>query len=144
MYYSVIDVLELVQDDGTLSEQKAEARFLMGSVQYFDFILGLHLKKNILGITNELSLALQRKDQNIVNAMKIVKVSKLRLQKMRDDEWESLLTEVSSFFNKQGVSITNMDDIFVVSGRPRRKAQQITNLHHYRVELFYTVIDMQL
>ncbi|XP_075645683.1 uncharacterized protein LOC142616786 [Castanea sativa] len=37
-----------------------------------------------------------------------------------------------------------MDEIFVVSGRPRRNTQQNTNLHHYRVELFYTVIDMQL
>ncbi|XP_075636729.1 uncharacterized protein LOC142608964 [Castanea sativa] len=31
-----------------------------------------------------------------------------------------------------------------VSGRPRRNTQQNTNLHHYLVELFYTVIDMQL
>ncbi|KAK4544154.1 hypothetical protein RGQ29_033014 [Quercus rubra] len=51
-----------------------------------------------------------------------------RLQVMREDKWESLLTEVSSFF----------------SGRSRRNTQQKTNLHHYRVELFYTVIDMQL
>ncbi|XP_050259817.1 uncharacterized protein LOC126704867 [Quercus robur] len=31
-----------------------------------------------------------------------------------------------------------------VSGRPRRNTQRKTNLPHYRVELFYTVIDMQL
>ncbi|XP_075675139.1 uncharacterized protein LOC142644398 [Castanea sativa] len=31
-----------------------------------------------------------------------------------------------------------------VSGRPQRNTQQNTNLHHYHVELFYTVIDMQL
>ena len=37
-----------------------------------------------------------------------------------------------------------MNEIFVVSGRPRRNTQQNTNLYHYRVELFYTVIDMQL
>ena len=37
-----------------------------------------------------------------------------------------------------------MDEIFVVSGRLRRNTQQNTNLHHYRVELFYTVIDLQL
>ena len=86
MCSSVIDVLKFVQEGGTLSEQRAEARFLMGSVQSFDFIFGLHLMKNILGITNELSLALQRKDQDIVNAMKLVKMFKLQLQKMRDDE----------------------------------------------------------
>ena len=37
-----------------------------------------------------------------------------------------------------------MDEIFVVSERPQHKNQQNTNLHHYRVELFYTVIDLQL
>ncbi|KAL4626176.1 hypothetical protein ACB092_05G077000 [Castanea dentata] len=62
-------------------------------------------------------------DTHIVNAMDLVKVSKQRLQVMRDDEWTSLLTEI---------------------GRPRCNTQQNTNLHHYRVELFYTVIDMQL
>ena len=85
--------------------------------------------KNILGITNELSLALQKKDKDIVNAMKLVKMSKLQLQKMRDDEWGYLLTKVSSFCNKHGVFIPNLDDIFVVPGRPRLKAQHITNLH---------------
>jgi hypothetical protein len=37
-----------------------------------------------------------------------------------------------------------MDEIFVVAGRPHRKTPQITNLHYYHVELFYTVIYMQL
>ena len=37
-----------------------------------------------------------------------------------------------------------MDEIFVVSGRPRCNTQQNTNLHHYRIEQFCIVIDMQL
>ena len=51
---------------------------------------------------------------------------------------------MSSFCTTHDISILNMDEIFVVSGRPRRNTQQNTNLHHYRVELFYTVIGMQL
>ena len=74
--------------------------------------------------------------------MDLVKVSKQRLQVMREDEWKSLLTEVSSFFTTHDISILNMDETFVVSGRSRRNTQQKTNLHHYRVELFYIVIDM--
>ena len=61
---------------------------------------------------------------------------------MRDDEWISLLTEVSSFCTIDDISILNMDDIFVVSERPQHNTQQDTNLHHYRVEIFYTVIDI--
>ena len=97
--------------------------------------------KSVLGITNELSDALQKKDQKIVNSMTLVKVSKQRLQVMRDEGWESLLTKVSSFCEKHRVPISNMDDKFVLR-RPRRGAPKITNLHYYRVELFYTIIDM--
>ena len=63
---------------------------------------------------------------------------------MRDDEWKSLLIEVSSFCTTHDISILNIDEIFVISGRPQRNTQQNTDLHHYHVELFYTVIDMQL
>ena len=76
--------------------------------------------------------------------MNLIKVSKERLQVMRDDEWISLLTEVSSFCTTHDIPILNMDEIFVVSGRLWRNTQQNTDLHHYRVELFYTIIDMQL
>jgi hypothetical protein len=41
--------------------------------------------RNVLRITNELSQALQRKYQDILNAMKLVEISKLRLQVMRED-----------------------------------------------------------
>ena len=74
--------------------------------------------------------------------MDLVKVSKQQLQVMRDDELISLLTEVSSFCTTHDIPILNMEAIFVVSGRPRCNTQQNTNLHHYRVDLFYTVIDL--
>ena len=77
--------------------------------------------KNILGITNELPIALQKKIQDIVNVMTLVKVSKQRLQTMREDEWETLLTELSSFCIKHKIPIPNIDEIFVVVGKPRRK-----------------------
>jgi hypothetical protein len=42
--------------------------------------------KNILGITNELSIVLQKKNQNIVNVITLINMSKQRLQLMRDNE----------------------------------------------------------
>jgi hypothetical protein len=81
MFSSVIDTIE----DGLNSEQRAESNILIQSLQTFDFIFNLHLMKNILGITNELSQTLQRKNQDILNAMKLIKISKLRLQVMRED-----------------------------------------------------------
>ena len=43
--------------------------------------------------------------------MDLIKVSRQRLQVMRDDEWKSLLTEVSSFCTTHDISILNMDEI---------------------------------
>ena len=57
----------------------------MRSILSFEFVFALYLMKNILGITNELSIALQKKNQDIVNAMDLVKMFKQRLQVMRDD-----------------------------------------------------------
>ena len=76
--------------------------------------------------------------------MDLVKVFNQWLQMMRDDEWISLLTEVSLFYTTHDIPILNIDEIFVVNGRLRCNTQQNTNLHHYCVELFYTVIDIQL
>ncbi|XP_015962162.1 uncharacterized protein LOC107486124 [Arachis duranensis] len=101
LFPSVVNVLEYVEDDGNNSEQRAEACHLLN--------------------------ALQRNDQDIVNAMVLVKVSKQRLQNIRDD-----------------IIVPIMDDIFVSQGRSRRKVQKISNLHHFQVEIFYQVVDRQL
>lgn len=69
MFSSVIDVLEEVSDDGLVYQQKGIAFGLLESLQSFGFAFDLILMRKILGITNELSQALQRKDQDIVNAM---------------------------------------------------------------------------
>ena len=144
MFLSIIEVLEIIVDDGMNSEQRCEASNLLDSIQSFDFVLSLHLMRNVLGVTNELSKALQRKDQDIVNAMSLVKVCKQRLQIMRDSVWDSLFDEVSLFCQERNIDIPNMDDIYRAQGRSRRRVQKVTNLHQFRVGLFYSVIDMQL
>ena len=121
MLSAVVDVLEIIEEDG-LSNQKVEAQSIMRLILSFEFVFALHLMKNILEIINEFSIALQKnKNQDIVNAMDLVKVSKQRLQVMRNDEWKSLLTEVSSFCATHDIPILNMDEIFVISGRTPNK-----------------------
>nr|XP_027071964.1 zinc finger MYM-type protein 1-like [Coffea arabica]XP_027120906.1 zinc finger MYM-type protein 1-like [Coffea arabica] len=93
MYDSVIDLLLIIENDG-LVEQRGQAYALLNSLQSFEFAFILHLIKKIMGITNALSEALQRKDQDIVNAMGLVKVSKQQLQATRKDGWDFLLDEV--------------------------------------------------
>ncbi|CAN6686775.1 unnamed protein product [Malus baccata var. baccata] len=144
MFSSILDVLEVIADDGVSSQQRCEANNLLVSMQSFDFVFNLHLMKDILGITNELSQALQRKDQDIVNAMKLVGVCKQMLEIMRKSGWDSLLIEVSEFCLKHDIDVPNMDDMFLSRRRGQRKAQAVTNIHHYCVGIFYIVLDWQL
>ena len=86
MLSAVVDVLEIIEEDG-LSNQKVEAQSIMRLILSFEFVFALHLMKNILEIINEFSIALQKnKNQDIVNTMDLVKVSKQRLQVIRDDK----------------------------------------------------------
>jgi hypothetical protein len=79
MFSSIINVVEDIVKDGLYSEQRAEENILIQSLQTFEFAFNLHLMKSVLGITNELSQALQQKDRDIMNAMKFVEVSKQHL-----------------------------------------------------------------
>ncbi|XP_010678274.2 uncharacterized protein LOC104893834 [Beta vulgaris subsp. vulgaris] len=113
-------------------------------IEVLDFIYNDASFSDILGITNELSLALQREDQDIVNAMHLVETSKKRLQLLRDDEFEELLEKVYQYCYGHDIDIPKMDDIYVTPGRSKRRAPQISFAHHYRVEVFYAIIDLQL
>ncbi|CAI0429965.1 unnamed protein product, partial [Linum tenue] len=145
LFSTIINVLERIEDDPSTEPKTASHAWrMLITIQDFRFVFILKLMIEVLAITNELSLALQRRDQDIVNAMKLVRVGKTRLQEMRDRGWESLLEDVILFCTKESVHVLGMDDEYVLPGRSRRKAPQITNLHHYQVELYYSVLDMQL
>ena len=60
MFFAIVDVLEMIEKDG-LSDQKVEARSIMKSILSSEFVFALYLMKNISGITNELSIVLQKK-----------------------------------------------------------------------------------
>ena len=63
MFSAIVDVLDIIEEDG-LSNQKVETRSIMRSIISFEFVFALYLMKNILGITNELSIALQKKKKS--------------------------------------------------------------------------------
>ncbi|XP_052197293.1 uncharacterized protein LOC127804468 [Diospyros lotus] len=143
MFLPIVDVLEMIVVEGS-TEQKCEADDFLDSIQSFEFAFNLHLMRTILTISNELFKALQRKDQDIVNAITLVKICKQRLQVMRDNEWDLFLKAVVSFCEKYNIDGPDMDGVFICRGRSRRNTEEMTNLHHFRVDLFYAIIDMQL
>ncbi|XP_070661265.1 uncharacterized protein [Malus domestica] len=143
MFSSVVHVLQMVIDDNP-NESAAEANMLMRVILTFEFVFHLFLMKVILGLTNDLSQVLQRKDQEIVNAMALVKSCKEKLYWMRNNGFDALVDEVSSFCEKHHIDVPNMEEAFILPGRSRRYAPIKTNRHHYRVELFIYVIDEQI
>ncbi|XP_050141168.1 uncharacterized protein LOC126617173 [Malus sylvestris] len=143
MFEAVVEVLEWIKDD-TKQDNFGEVSKLFHDIQTFDFVFHLFFMRLILGIMNELSQALQKKDQDIVNVMALVEVCKQRLQSLRDDDFGDLLDDVQKFCQEHDIVVPNMEDLRFVPGKSRRKAPILTNFHYYRVDLYFQVLDTQL
>ncbi|KAH0758109.1 hypothetical protein KY290_021602 [Solanum tuberosum] len=133
----------LVDESKDVSHQEQMAlilRYVNKSGMVIERFLGI---VHVLLLTNELNKVLQKKDQDIVNAMGLLDLSKKRLQMMREDEWDSMMDGVSLFCGKHGISIPKMNEGYS-NGKSKRKRSIISYLHHFRVEVFYAVIDLAL
>jgi len=95
LYSSIVGVLEEIQND-TSFDKHNETIYLLDMFQSFDFIFMLHMMVEILGITNSLNVALQRHDQDLLNALSLVKYNKDELQELRNDGWEKLCLRLLS------------------------------------------------
>ncbi|XP_022889133.1 zinc finger MYM-type protein 1-like [Olea europaea var. sylvestris] len=83
MFNAIIDVLENISEDGIILQQKLMAIRQMDTMQDFQFVFSLHFMFEILAITDDLSQALQKKDQDIQNAMRLLKLYSI-LQELND------------------------------------------------------------
>ncbi|XP_049342683.1 uncharacterized protein LOC125806977 [Solanum verrucosum] len=144
MFGSITDVLDTIVVDSESVEEKAKATEYLKVCQTFEIAFILHLMRDILAITNELNESLQKKEQDIANAILLVKVVKKRLQDLRNERWDSLIENVSAFCVKYDILIPNFDEFYVNFGRSRRKVAEYTISHHYLVEVFFKIIDWQL
>jgi hypothetical protein len=76
-------VLKVVEKDDRDWKNRDQASNLLLYFKSFDFAFYLHLMITTLTATNALSLTLQRKDQDIVNAIGCVKSTRLHLNNLR-------------------------------------------------------------
>ncbi|XP_024993104.1 uncharacterized protein LOC112526901 [Cynara cardunculus var. scolymus] len=100
LFPSVIEVLEYVEDVCENPYNQRQANGLQIYFQSFDSVFYLHLMLHILGVTESLSQALQKKDQDILNAVSLVKSTKRQLQQFRVDGFCRLLEKIYSFCEK--------------------------------------------
>ena len=115
---------------------------LVHIMESFNFVFILKMMLKLFRITNELSLLLQKRDQNIVQTMSLLVDVKTRLVDLRNNGWEPLLAEVQKFCDENKIEIPNMD-----APRPRwsrsrqEKGIMVTEGHHYHIDTFYASVD---
>ena len=85
IYSSIHDVLIELGADNAYKEDWTKIHFVLGAFETFEFVFFVHLMYVILGYTNELSECLQRRDQDILNAISLVNVAKSRMQELRSN-----------------------------------------------------------
>ncbi|XP_071740059.1 uncharacterized protein [Rutidosis leptorrhynchoides] len=88
LFPEVVKVLEYVKKDGDNALSRRQAS----------------------GVTNVLSQALQKKDQNILEAVSLVQATKMTLQNFRANGFDELLKDVNSFCQNHGLEMLSMDE----------------------------------
>ena len=105
VFDATCSVLKTIISEGATYAQRGDADLTYNSITSFVFVFILHLMKEILEITNDLCQALQRKSQDILNAMHLVVTTKALIQKMRENGWNLLLQNVKLFCDKHEIEI---------------------------------------
>ncbi|GAA0182596.1 hypothetical protein LIER_30392 [Lithospermum erythrorhizon] len=115
--FGVIEVLQKLEIDPS-SDKDGEAKTLLLVMQTFDFVFMLHLMDDVLGVINDLCVALQRGDQDILNALDLV--------------------------SNLNVKIPDMEAQYVKQLKSKCLAHVVSNLHHYKIDCFVNILNVQL
>ncbi|XP_056692037.1 uncharacterized protein [Spinacia oleracea] len=84
IYRATRSVLQIIITEGK-GTQKGEADKAYDDITSFECVDDLHIMVELLAMTNDLCLALQRKSQDILNAMNLVSKTKILIQNFRED-----------------------------------------------------------
>jgi hypothetical protein len=142
-YFSPIcDALDFVGEVSS-RDTKFVIYEICGRLSY-DLVFALLLMQDVLGVTNELSLALDRKDWDADHCVALLQESKKQLQVMRDEGWPPFLNKVGMFCNENDVDVVTMGEKFKKKAWRVDEPTAVTNLDYYHVDFFQQVINSQL
>ena len=97
------------------------------------------------GNTDDFNCAWQKRDQDILNVVSLISLTKTQLELLReDDRWEKFLANVTSFCVTRKIVVPKMDGRYKSVGRSKRYYVKLTNYHRFKVDMFLGVIDRQL
>ncbi|XP_071708980.1 uncharacterized protein [Rutidosis leptorrhynchoides] len=144
MYDATFTVLRSIIKYGC-SPQRGDADATYDYMKSFEFVLILHLIKEIMGMTDTLSQALQKKSQDIGNAIELFSATKENLNNFRNSGWNYFLEQVITFSEKHQVDIPDFKALYKSTRyRPREHDNQVSVEHYYKVDIFICTLDKQL
>nr|AAT93984.1 hypothetical protein [Oryza sativa Japonica Group] len=121
------------------------AQTMLQVFQSFELVFLLHMMNEIFGYTSDFCNALQRREQDIVNAMDLLEFTKAELDVLREDcGWKEFLGKVTSFCVKHKVKVVDMDGKYKPIQRSRKFFRDAINYHRFHADMFLGVIDRQL
>ncbi|XP_022031981.1 zinc finger MYM-type protein 1-like [Helianthus annuus] len=141
LFPEVVTVLQYVKEDGDCSQQRTNAKGILSYFKKLEFVFYMHLMGDVLSYTNALSKHLQQKGKDLLEAANLINGTKRALNALRENGFESMLEKVTSFCEKNNITMVDMTESY---GNPRNRKNVITNLHHFEVDIFNEVLDMQL
>ncbi|KAI3448770.1 hypothetical protein Pfo_005435 [Paulownia fortunei] len=131
---------EIINEKSSLST-KASVEVAYNIMTSFEYVFVLHFMVELLKMIDNLCKILQYKSQDILNTMDAVAKTKKLVQKFRDNRWDQLFDQVNNFCEKNEIDVPNMN-ASRQSGRGRlHKGNPITLEHHYRIDIFFGIID---
>nr|GEY11120.1 hypothetical protein [Tanacetum cinerariifolium] len=137
-FSEVIKVLKFVEKEVHDTRNRVQAQ---GILSNYEFVFYLHLMEHILEATNLLSKALQIKDQNILEAVSVINGTKESLMILRANRFDAILNKVNIFCAKYDIKVLKMDEACAAK---RNIIVGITNRHYFEIDIFNTVLDMQI
>ncbi|KAH7846020.1 hypothetical protein Vadar_008773 [Vaccinium darrowii] len=137
MFSPACEVLLNIKEDGTCYKDRGAANAAHRTLTSFEFVFILHLMHEIMKITDVLCQALQRKTQDLINALHLVSSTKSFLQKLRDEGWDPLIAKVRSFCVARTMDIPDMSVRYIPrQGRARGHQDEFTIEHYYQRDVF--------
>jgi hypothetical protein len=90
MFNPVSSVLQNLAADSTAGSNRADGDTAFKYLTSFEFVFILCMMREILETTEHLGQALQKKSQDIINVVRLVRTTKVLLEEMRSDHgWET-------------------------------------------------------
>jgi hypothetical protein len=144
LYPSIRKVLYRIGNESKGAEANG-AQTMLTVFKSFEFVFLLHLMNEIFGYTNDLCNALQKREQDIVNAMDLLEFTKVELDVLRKDAgWEEFLKNVTNFCEKHKVKVADMNGRYVPMQRSKQFYRGAINYHRFHADMFLGIIDRQV